>query len=315
MTVLVTGCAGFIGSRLSELLLQRGEIVLGLDTFTTYYDPALKRENLETFKDYERFQFIQKDLATDDLQPILEQVECVFHTAGQPGVRGSWGDQFDEYLRNNVLATQRLLESIKKVNRNIKVVFSSSSSIYGNPEQLPTSEKALPRPYSPYGTTKLAAEHLCMLYHANYGIPAVALRYFTVYGPFQRPDMAFHIFIKALLEHTPIILLGDGSQTRDFTFVDDIVQANLLAATKPVEGDIFNIGGGSRISLREVINMLEKVTGIAPVVEIQPPTKGDVRDTSANIVKAQSLLEYDPKVTLEEGLKHQFEWEKTLYSR
>jgi len=311
---MVTGCAGFIGSRLCETLLGEGNSVVGVDSFTPYYDPAIKRGNLNPFKTDPRFQLVEKNLETADLRPYLDGVECIFHTAGQPGVRGSWGEQFDLYTRNNILATQRLLEAVKGVGKGIKIVFSSSSSIYGNTDQLPTSETALPCPYSPYGTTKLAAEHLCMLYHANYGVPAVALRYFTVYGPGQRPDMAFHLFIKALLENAPITILGDGSQTRDFTYVDDIVQANLAAAWKSVEGEIFNIGGGSRVDLRDVLSLLEQVTGLTPNLEYQPTMKGDVRDTSADTAKARGQLEYVPKITLEEGLRRQFAWEKALYA-
>ncbi|RJP33976.1 MAG: NAD-dependent epimerase/dehydratase family protein [Candidatus Omnitrophota bacterium] len=313
MAYLVTGCAGFIGGRLCEILVQRGNFVIGLDALTDYYDLRIKQNNLRSLQTYERFRFIQSDLVTNDLKPILEQVDCVFHTAGQPGVRGSWGEQFHLYLRNNIQATQRLLESIKSLHRNIKVVFSSSSSIYGNTDQLPTSETALPRPYSPYGATKLAAEHLCSLYCVNYGIPTVSLRYFTVYGPGQRPDMAFHIFIKALLQNAPIKILGDGSQTRDFTYVDDIVAANLLAAEKSVEGEIFNIGGGSRVSLRETLSILETVSGLTPTIHYEPPTKGDVRDTSADTNKARRLLGYEPKTGLEEGLRRQFGWEKGIY--
>ncbi len=313
MAYLITGCAGFIGSRLCEVLIERGEQVIGIDALTDYYNPNAKRKNLSSIEKNERFRFVEGDLVTDDLRPLLEQADCVFHTAGQPGVRGSWGERFDEYVRNNIQATQKLLESIKSLQKDIRVIFSSSSSIYGNTNQLPTSESALPRPFSPYGTTKLAAEHLCSLYFANYKIPTVSLRYFTVYGPFQRPDMAFHIFIKALLQNQPITILGDGSQTRDFTYVDDIVAANLAAASKPVEGEIFNIGGGSRIALRETLKILEQITRITPILQLNPPTKGDVRDTSANTTKAQQLLDYNPKTSLEEGLAKQFEWEKKLY--
>lgn len=221
MAYLVTGCAGFIGSHLCERLLSAGETVWGVDIFTDYYDSSIKRRNLASYRDHQGFTFIEADLAQDDLRPLLESVDCVFHTAGQPGVRGSWGDQFDVYLRNNIHATQRLLESIKTVGKEIRVVYSSSSSVYGNTDQLPTSETALPRPYSPYGMTKLAAEQLCLLYFDNYKIPVTALRYFTVYGPRQRPDMAFHLFIKSIVRDEPIVILGDGEQTRDFTYVDD----------------------------------------------------------------------------------------------
>lgn len=313
MSLLVTGCAGFIGSRLCKTLIERGETVIGIDSFTPYYDPAMKRANIEPFAAHARFRLLEEDLETADLRPHLEGVDCIFHTAGQPGVRGSWGQQFDLYARNNILATQRLLETVKTIGKKIKIVYSSSSSIYGNTNQLPTTETALPRPYSPYGTTKLAAEHLCMLYHANYGVPTVALRYFTVYGPGQRPDMAFHLFIKSLLQNTRIAILGDGSQTRDFTYVGDIVAANLAAAHKSVEGEVFNIGGGSQIALRDVLPVLETVSGKTLRIDYKPPTQGDVRDTSADTAKAQTLLDYRPATSLEEGIRHQFEWEQNLY--
>ena len=230
MPMLVTGCAGFIGSHLCETLLQRGETVIGIDSITSYYSSTLKRRNLTLIQGHPKFIFLEADLVEMDLIPCLEQVDTVFHTAGQPGVRGSWGEQFDVYVRNNISATQRLLEAIRQTGRAIKIIYSSSSSIYGNSEQFPTPENALPRPYSPYGMTKLAGEHLCHLYYSNYQIPYVALRYFTVYGPRQRPDMAFHIFIRSVLREEAITILGDGNQTRDFTYVADIVQGNLLAA-------------------------------------------------------------------------------------
>lgn len=314
MAYLVTGCAGFIGSHLCERLLSAGETVWGVDIFTDYYDSSIKRRNLASYRDHQGFTFIEADLAQDDLRPLLESVDCVFHTAGQPGVRGSWGDQFDVYLRNNIHATQRLLESIKTVGKEIRVVYSSSSSVYGNTDQLPTSETALPRPYSPYGMTKLAAEQLCLLYFDNYKIPVTALRYFTVYGPRQRPDMAFHLFIKSIVRDEPIVILGDGEQTRDFTYVDDIVTANLTAAEKPVEGGVFNLGGGSRISVNGVLRILETISGKSPKTDYREKTLGDVRDTAADVARAQSQLGYKPSVALEEGLRRQFEWEKPIYT-
>jgi len=315
MQVLVTGCAGFIGSQLCERLTERGDSVIGVDCFTSYYAEQRKRANLEKLKDRPNFQLVEGDLLVIDLKNLFSTADCVFHTAGQPGVRGSWGEQFDEYVRNNILATQRLLEAVKSNGGHTKVVFSSSSSIYGNVDRLPVTENDLPRPFSPYGTTKLAAEHLCMLYHANYGVPVVSLRYFTVYGPRQRPDMAFHIFIKALLQNAPITILGDGRQTRDFTYVDDIIDANLAAADKPVAGEIFNIGGGSRQSLRDAVAFLEKISERKANMDSRPAIRGDVRDTWADTERAKIYLGFQPKVTLEEGLKRQFEWEKTIYPR
>lgn len=307
---LVTGCAGFIGSQLCERLLGQGDRVTGIDCFTDYYAEARKRKNLQTSLADSNFTFIEGDLVETDLKAAIDSCDCVFHTAGQPGVRGSWGEQFDLYTRNNILATQRLLEAVKEVKPDTRVVYSSSSSVYGNTDDLPTREAALPKPYSPYGATKLAAEHLCMLYHSNYRIPVVSLRYFTVYGPRQRPDMAFNIFIKALLKGERLRVLGDGAQTRDFTFVGDIVNANLSASTKPVEGGIFNLGGGSRISLKGAIETLEQVMGVKALIDYQQKNKGDVRDTWADTTQAQNRLDFHPLTTLEEGLSRQASWEK-----
>jgi len=313
MTVLVTGCAGFIGGHLCEALLQRGDSVIGIDALTDNYDVQVKQRNLSAYLENPQFEYINGNITDIDLRPILEKVDCVFHTAGQPGVRASWGDCFELYLQNNIAAMQKILECIKNLNKPIRVVFSSSSSIYGNTDQLPVTELSLPQPFSPYGTTKLAAEHLCHLYHQNFNVPIVALRYFTVYGPRQRPDMGFHIFIKAMMQNREISILGDGSQTRDFTFVEDIVQANLLASQKPVEGQIFNIGGGSRRSLMDTINILEDVSGIKPKLVFKPAEKGDVKDTWADTSKAKDQLGFEPKVDLEEGLKRQWLWEKEIY--
>lgn len=313
MTYWITGCAGFIGSHLCETLLTQGKKVTGSDCFTDYYDVTFKKNNLKRLMDHPNFRFIEADLLHMDIADAITGVNCVFHTAGQPGVRASWGSHFDEYVNNNVLATQRLLETIRELKSPARVVYSSSSSIYGNTADLPMRETSLPKPYSPYGMTKLAAEHLCHLYHANYGIPVVSLRYFTVYGPRQRPDMFFHILIKALLNNDPIHIFGDGKQTRDFTFVQDIVQANLAAAEKPVAGEVFNIGGGSRVSLIEVLETLERISGIKPNTAFEEKTKGDVKDTWADTSKAQKLLGYMPKTTLDEGLLQEYEWAKELY--
>lgn len=313
MTVWITGCAGFIGSHLCETLLAQGKTVTGSDCFTDYYDLKYKQSNLQRLTKHPNFHFLEADLLHMDIANALNSVECVFHTAGQPGVRASWGNHFDEYVNNNVLATQRLLETIRETKSKARVVYSSSSSIYGNTTDLPMRESSLPKPYSPYGMTKLAAEHLCHLYHSNYGIPVVSLRYFTVYGPRQRPDMFFHILIKALLKGDPIHIFGDGKQTRDFTFVQDIVQANLAAAEKPVAGEVFNIGGGSRVSLIEVLETLERISGIKPNTMFEETTKGDVKDTWADTSKAKELLGYNPKTTLDEGLLQEFEWAKEWY--
>jgi nucleoside-diphosphate-sugar epimerase len=315
MSVLITGAAGFIGSTLGEKLLSQGETVIGIDAFTDYYSQEIKRDNLRTALTHDRYTFMEGDITTLHLAPILETVDCVFHTAGQPGVRGSWGTQFDAYVQNNIVATQRLLETIKETGKKIKVVYSSSSSIYGNVSELPITEKARPQPYSPYGTTKLAAEHLCLLYHANYGVPVVALRYFTVYGPRQRPDMAFHIFSKAILQNQPITVLGDGNQTRDFTYVGDIVDANILAYQNDVNGQIFNLGGGCRIAVNGVLEMLEEISGQKITVQRKDSIKGDVKDTWADTTQAKTKLGFTPKISLKDGLQREFEWAQTLYER
>jgi UDP-glucose 4-epimerase len=315
MSVLITGAAGFIGSTLGEKLLSQGETVIGIDAFTDYYNQDIKHDNLRTALAHDRYTFMEGDITTLNLAPILESIDCVFHTAGQPGVRGSWGTQFDAYVQNNIVATQRLLETIKETGKKIKVVYSSSSSIYGNVSELPITEKARPQPYSPYGTTKLAAEHLCHLYHANYGVPVVSLRYFTVYGPRQRPDMAFHIFAKAILQNQPITVLGDGNQTRDFTYVGDIVDANILAYQNDVNGQIFNLGGGCRIAVNGVLEMLEEISGQKITVQRKDSIKGDVKDTWADTTQAQTKLGFTPKISLRDGLQKEFEWAQTLYER
>ncbi|MBN2325520.1 MAG: GDP-mannose 4,6-dehydratase [Candidatus Omnitrophica bacterium] len=313
MKAFVTGCAGFVGSHLCEALLRRGDSVIGIDALTDNYPADVKRRNLSAYADHPQFEFRESNLVETDLLAVLGGVDCVFHTAGQPGVRSSWGRHFEIYLKNNILATQKILEAIKTIGKPIRVVFSSSSSIYGNTDQLPVTELSLPRPFSPYGTTKLAAEHLCHLYHQNFKVPVVSLRYFTVYGPRQRPDMGFHIFIKAMLENRPITVLGDGSQTRDFTYVDDIVCANLLAAEKPVEGEVFNIGGGSRRSLLDTFRILEEASNLPAKLEFRAAEKGDVKDTWADAGKAQKRLGFEPQVDLKTGLQRQFEWERGVY--
>ena len=225
MKALVTGAAGFIGSTLSARLLADGWDVTGIDALTPYYDPALKRANLERLGG--AFTFVQEDLRTADLDALLDGVDVVFHEAGQPGVRASWGDEFGIYLDANVAATQALLEAAKRAPGLQRLVYASSSSVYGDAARFPVLEVDLPQPVSPYGVTKLAAEHLCSLYASNFGVPTVSLRYFTVFGPRQRPDMAFTRFLTAVRDDRPITLYGTGEQIRDFTYVDDVVEANV----------------------------------------------------------------------------------------
>lgn len=306
---VVTGAAGFIGSHLCEALVARGFAVTGVDCFTDYYDPARKRRNLEGLTAGTGFRLLELDLSRDDLAALPADPRFVFHQAAQPGVRASWGKEFAEYTRHNVLATQRLLERYKG-SKAERVVVASSSSVYGDAERLPTGEGDLPRPYSPYGVTKLAAEHLALLYARNFGVPAVALRYFTVYGPRQRPDMGFHRFIAALLARRAISVYGDGEQTRDFTFIADAVEANLAAAEKGVAGRAYNIGGGSRVSVNHVLAALGRLAAIEPIVEHGPPQPGDPRDTGADIARARADLSWSPGVALEDGLARQLTWQK-----
>lgn len=306
MNCLVTGSAGFIGSHLARALLKRGDSVRGVDCFTDYYDRRLKEENIKDLRDYNNFKLLEKDIADLSLDEI-EGVELVFHQAAQAGVRKSWGEKFDAYTHNNILATQKLLELFRDAGLK-RFVYASSSSVYGEVEELPVSERANPHPVSPYGVSKLAAEHLCNLYHYNYGVPVVSLRYFTVYGPGQRPDMAFNIFIRSILGGKPVLVYGDGEQTRDFTYISDAVDANLAAAdTDGVEGMVFNIGGGSRVTVNRVIAILEELTGMKADVMYENRQKGDPRHTFANTSSAKSLLGFTPKVELREGLRRQLE--------
>ena len=260
MRCLITGVAGFIGSNLAERLLADGHEVVGIDAFIDYYPRALKERNIENIHSSERFSFIEGNLLELSLLPLLDGVDYIFHLAAQAGVRSSWGSSFSNYTDCNILATQRLLETLLTTSQQIKrFVYASSSSVYGNTRELPVTEFTTPQPISPYGVTKLAGEHLCQLYHRNFGIPTVALRYFTVYGPRQRPDMAFHRFCKAIIHHQPIHVFDDGTQTRDFTYVADVVEANVQAASIETQGSIMNIAGGSRLTLREVIALLEEL--------------------------------------------------------
>ena len=311
MKVLVTGAAGFIGSHLAERLLSLGHEVVGIDSLTDYYPRWIKRRNLEPLLQNPRFQYVPGDLTEINLSLVLQDTQWVFHHAAQAGVRASWGSSFQTYAKDNVLATQRLLEATKGTSIQ-KFVYASSSSIYGDAEAFPTAETAVPRPVSPYGVTKLAGEQLCYLYWRNYGVPTVALRYFTAYGPRQRPDMAFHLFGRALLEEQPIHIFGDGLQTRDFTYIDDVLTANMLAAQRGPPGEVFNIGGGSRISLREALAHLEAATGRPARLQYETMQKGDARHTAADIQKAQRVLGYQPTVAIAEGLHREVAWLKEL---
>ncbi len=303
MKGLVTGCAGFIGSHLVDKLLERGYEVIGIDCFTDYYSRWIKEANIISALNHNNFEFIEEDILNMDKFP---DVDYVFHLAAQAGVRASWGKSFEIYTRNNIEATQRLLEFYKELNIK-KFVYASSSSVYGD-VKLPMTEDSLLKPVSPYGVTKLAGENLCYLYRKNYNVPTVSLRYFTVYGPRQRPDMAIHKFVKAILEENEITVFGDGTQTRDFTFVTDAVEANILAAENNIIGEVFNIGSGSRISVIDLIKAIEDFTGKMAKIKYIGKQKGDVRDTWADVSKAKERMNWRPRVNISKGVKRFVEW-------
>jgi nucleoside-diphosphate-sugar epimerase len=304
MKCLVTGCAGFIGSQLSEALVNGGQSVLGVDSFTDYYPRRIKASNLHGLRKLKEFELIEADLSSAKLAPLLKDVEYVFHLAAQPGVRASWGTSFSHYVKDNIVATQRLLEAAKQKPGIKKFVYASSSSIYGDAETLPTPERASPRPVSPYGATKLVGENLCHVYFRNYSVPTVALRYFTVYGPRQRPDMAFNIFISKIARGEEITVYGDGEQKRDFTFVGDTVAATILACqAKP--GSIYNVGAGNSTALKQVISTIESIVGKKARIKRLGMALGDVKDTSADITRIKADLGYEPRTALTDGLRKQ----------
>lgn len=307
MKSLITGVAGFIGSHLAEKLLAEGHQVVGVDSFLDNYPRSFKEKNLAALSGRSRFEFVGADLLRLDLKNLLRDVSHVFHLAGQPGVRSSWGAEFARYTDNNIMATQLLLEASKEL-KLAKFLYASTSSVYGDTDDLPMREEGGTRPISPYGATKLAAEHLCHLYCRAFGVPTVSLRFFTVYGPRQRPDMFFHIFMRALLRGEEVPLFDDGEQTRDFTFCSDIVDGVLAAAQYPGQGEVFNLGGGTQVSLRQAISVAAKVAGRTGKFRHLDRQKGDVRHTSARLDQARSKLGYAPKVGLEQGLAAEWDW-------
>lgn len=309
--IIVTGAAGFIGSHICERLLKNDHFVVGIDCLTDYYSKYIKKKNIKALKQNERFNFIERNIL--DLDSVKEEIEYIFHVAAQAGVRASWGKKFDIYIKNNILSTQHLLELSKNIKGLKKFIYSSSSSIYGDAETLPTSENTIPKPISPYGVSKLAGEHLCQLYSKNYGVHTVSLRYFTVFGPRQRPDMAFHIFIKAILEDKPIIVFGNGEQSRDFTYISDVVEANILAMESNSKETIYNIGGGNYATVNQVLEILKEFMKSDPQVKYEKKAKGDVKDTKADIKKAKRELGFVPKQDLTTGLKKEIEWVKQIY--
>ena len=305
--VVVTGAAGFVGSHLCDRLLAMGHEVVGIDSFSDYYERARKKQNLESARTQENFNLLELDLVDGDVARAIRGASVVFHLAGQPGVRPSWGDHFDQYVQDNIVATQRLLEALRE-HPVKRLVFASSSSVYGDAEMFPTKESALPRPVSPYGMTKLAAEHLTFVYMRNFGIPATSLRYFTVYGPRQRPDMAFCRFMEALVEGNEIEVYGDGEQTREFTYVSDAVEGTVKAASADVVGQVVNLGGGSRVTVNRVLDTLGEISGIKPRRKYLPAAPGDPRHTGASINVAREKLGWEPRVSLREGLARQWDW-------
>lgn len=315
MNCLVTGVAGFVGSHLAERLIADGHEVIGVDAFTDYYARALKEANLSALRAEPQFHLIDDDLHALDLVPLVARRDWIFHQAGQAGVRASWGSDFATYTAQNISATQRLLEAATTAPRLQRFVYASSSSVYGDAPTLPVTEETLPHPLSPYGVTKLAAEHLCLLYFKSYRVPTVALRYFTVYGPRQRPDMAFHRFGRALLEGDAIRVYGDGEQTRDFTYVADIVEANVRAAQVPeAVGGVFNVAGGSRVALRDVLALLTELSGRQATITYEVSARGDVRDTFGDTTRARQVLGYRPTVALREGLAAELAYLRQLYA-
>jgi UDP-glucuronate 4-epimerase len=310
MRMLVTGAAGFVGSHLAEALLRRGDEVVGIDALTSYYDVSQKMANLERLGVHRGFTSVQVDLRTAPIDEFMHGCDVVFHQAAQPGVRASWGT-FPSYVEHNILATQRLLDAARAADVQ-RFVFASSSSIYGNAPSYPTLEQEVPRPHSPYGVTKLAAEHLVRLYGENWALPTVALRYFTVYGPGQRPDMATYRLIDAALRGRKFPLYGDGTSQRDFTYVDDVVAANIAAADRPVApGSVMNVAGGGSIEMRSLISLVGELSGASVALDSLPAQAGDVLQTGGDITLARGLLDWTPVVNLRDGLASQVAWQRT----
>jgi UDP-glucose 4-epimerase len=304
---IVTGAAGFVGSHLTERLVSAGHTVVGVDCFTAYYDRAAKSANLTAVRGASDFDLVEGDLCDIDLGALLEGIDYVFHLAGQAGVRPSWGASFAEYVHHNISATQRLLEAAKDAGLR-KFIFASSSSVYGDATVLPVTEEALPAPVSPYGVTKLAAEHLVSLYGQLFDLPVVSLRLFTVYGPRQRPDMAIRRFLTAARDSEAITVFGDGEQTRDFTFVSDVVNAHILAMDAPLDERIYNVCGGSRISVNDLLDIIRNTTKRALRIEHADPARGDARHTFGDSSRARQSLGFAPKASLADGIAAEWRW-------
>ncbi|MGB7293255.1 MAG: NAD-dependent epimerase/dehydratase family protein [Thermodesulfobacteriota bacterium] len=309
MKCLVTGVAGFIGSHLAERLLREGYELIGIDSFVDNYPKHIKQNNIKGLLQSSKFKFIEASIGNINLREIVDQVDVVYHQAAIPGVRTSWGQNFEQYTVNNINATQILLEACR-YKRIKKFIYASSSSVYGDAIELPIRESSPKSPISPYGVTKLAGENLASLYFKCYGVPTVSLRYFTVYGPRQRPDMAFHRFISAILDEREIEIYGNGEQTRDFTYLDDAVEANVRAFLNGKEGGIYNIGGGSRVKLIESLNIIEEISGKKADLKFIEAQRGDVMHTYADVSTAKRDLGYSPNVDIKEGLRRHYDWLK-----
>jgi nucleoside-diphosphate-sugar epimerase len=309
---LVTGAAGFVGSHLADALLARGDSVLGVDCFTPYYDRIDKEANVAAAYADDEFELVEADLRTTDIAELLDGVDTVFHQAAQAGVRLSWSAGFADYVGHNLLATQRLLEAVQSARPTARVVYASSSSVYGNQARYPTTETDLPRPFSPYGVTKLGAEHLCGLYAENWGVHTVSLRYFTVFGPRQRPDMSIHRLCEAAVRESSFPRYGDGTQIREFTYVSDIVAANLAAADREVPpGTYLNIAGGAEITLNDLIDLVGDVAGSPVAIEPEPMQAGDSFRNGGSIGRARDMLGWEPQVSLRDGIAAQVEWHRS----
>jgi nucleoside-diphosphate-sugar epimerase len=308
MQCVVTGAAGFIGSHLCERLLADGHTVTGIDCFTDYYPRPVKERNLAALRDHARFRFVAEDLANGVSPGTVAGAEWVFHLAAMPGLTRSWLD-FDTYNRNNLTATHRLLESLKGLSTLKKLVYASTSSVYG---KYASGDETLPtKPSSPYGITKLAGEQLCRVYTDEHGVPSVVLRYFSVYGPRQRPEMGYHLFTDAILRGKPITLTGDGLQIRGNTFVSDCVDATIRAA-EAMTGETFNLGGGELVTVIDVIRKLEAIIGKKAIIERHPPRKGDQLATGADVTKLFRHTGWKPSTSVEDGLRQQVAWQQTL---
>jgi UDP-glucose 4-epimerase len=310
MKVLITGAAGFIGSHLVEESLRQGWDVIAVDSLTTYYSPTAKVRNADHFRRHHRCTYLEQDILDLDLVSLLDGVSIVFHLAAQAGVRASWGQSFDVYTQLNITVLQRLLEASRNASLD-KFIFASSSSVYGDAETLPTPEDMMLRPVSPYGATKALGEHLTYLYFRNYGVPTVNLRYFSVYGPRQRPDMAFHRAIKAAIAGTEFRLFGDGGQTRDFTFVSDIVDGTLSAGLHAPAGTTYNLGGGSTVSMLEVLEIVNAELGGTLHYIHDAGQQGDARDTAADLTAAKADLNYSPRWDIRSGIREQVAWHRS----